>query len=177
MATLAEIEKLTKSFAESREELSARVRALEDEIHNIKKRHLAGIKRSVGTVAERQHALKTALEDSKDLFMKPKTVIMHGVRVGITKGKGKIEWEDDATVVKLIKKYHADQAEILIKTKETPIRKALEALPAADLKKIGVTVEETGDIAFIKCTDSEVDKFVNALLKNEAEIKEEEDAA
>lgn len=177
MPSLAEIEALTKRFADGREDLSGRVRALEEELQQVKKRHLAGIKRSVATVAERQHALKNALEDGKELFVKPKTIIIHGVRVGVTKGKGKIEWEDDATVVKLIKKHFADQAEILIKTKETPIRKALEAMSAAELKKIGVTVEETGDIAFIKCTDSEVDKFVNALLKSEAEIKEEEDAA
>ena len=40
-------------------------------------------------------------------------------------------------------------------------------MSVSDLKKIGVTVIETGDEVFIKPTDSEIDKLINALLKDE----------
>ena len=132
MASLADIEKLTKGFSEGREDLAARVRTLEEEIQAVKKRHLAGIKRSVASVAEKQHALKTALEDSKDLFKKPKTMILHGIKIGFMKAKGKISWADDAQVVKLIKKHFPESAELLIKTTEKPLKDALQGLSAAD---------------------------------------------
>jgi hypothetical protein len=173
MHTLADIEKLTKEFSEGRDDLATRVRALEEEIQGVKKRYLVGIKKSVARVAEKQHALKAALEDSKGLFQKPKTIILHGIKIGFQKAKGKISWADDSQVVKLIKKHFPESAELLIKTTEKPLKDALQGLAAADLKRIGVTVEETGDIVVIKSTDSEIDKFVDALLKDEDPGKEE----
>ena len=46
----------------------------------------------------------------------------------------------------------------------------------AELKRIGVTVEETGDQIVIKPTDSEVDKLVNALLADAERIESEQAA-
>lgn len=173
MASLADIERFTKAFADGREDLSNRVRTLEEELQAVKKKHLAGIKRSAAKVAEEQHALKTAIQDSKSLFVKPKTMILHGIKIGFQKAKGKISWKVDEQVVKLIKKYFPDQEDILIKKTEKPSKDALQNLPAADLKRLGITVEDTGDVVLIKSTDSEIDKFVDALLKDEAAEKEE----
>jgi hypothetical protein len=175
MTSLSEIEKLTKRFSEGRESLSANVRALEDEINAIKKRHLPGIKKLVAVVLERHQWLKDALDESRALFVKPRTMVFHGVKIGFQKAKGKISWADDDQVVKLIKKHFPDQADVLIKTVEKPVKDALQQLTAADLKRIGVTVEETGDVVVIKGTDSEIDKFVDALLK-EDDLKEAEAA-
>ena len=46
----------------------------------------------------------------------------------------------------------------------TPDKGALEDLPAARLKKLGVTVEDAGDEAIVKPVDGEIEKFVDALL-------------
>lgn len=163
---------MTKEFSAEREKLSERIRTLEDDINALKRKRLPGIKATVKEVMYKQDFLKSALEESRELFVKPKTMIFHGVKIGFQKSKGKISWADDAQVVKLIKKHLPDQADILIKTTEKPLKDALANLPAADLKRIGVTVEETGDAVVIKSTDSEIDKFVDALLK-EDEAKEE----
>ncbi len=176
MPSIGDIEKRTKEFSESRERLSTLVRSLEDEINAAKRRRLPSIKQSVKAVMERHSILKAALEEGRELFMKPKTMIFHGVKVGFQKAKGKISWADDDQVVKLIKKHLPDQADVLIKTTEKPIKNALENLPAADLKRIGVTVEETSDQVVIKSTDSEIDKFVDALLKEEDPEKAKEAA-
>jgi len=175
MATLGEIERMTQEFSAEREKLSERIRSLEDEINTLKRKRLPLIKASVKTVMEKQDVLKAALEVSKGLFVKPKTMVFHGVKIGFQKAKGKITWPDDETVVKLIKKHLPEQAELLIKVTEKPIKDALSNLSAADLKKIGVTVEETSDQVVIKSTDGEIDKFVDALLK-EDELKEAEAA-
>lgn len=176
MPTLIEIDKLTKAFSEARQILADRVRGLEDEIQAIKRKRLPTIKTSVNAVMIRQAELKAALDESKALFMKPKTIILHGIKVGYQKAKGKISWADDAQVVRLIKKHLPDQADVLIKVTEKPIKDALINLPAADLKKIGVTVADTGDQTVIKSTDGEIDKFVDALLKDETQNHTEEAA-
>uniref|UniRef100_UPI00248EC44C hypothetical protein n=1 Tax=Thalassobaculum salexigens TaxID=455360 RepID=UPI00248EC44C len=74
-----------------------------------------------------------------------------------------------AKVVELIIKHLPEQTESLIKVTETPVKSALANLPTADLKRIGVTVTQTGDQVYIAPTDSEIDKLVDALVKEAAE--------
>ena len=90
----------------------------------------------------------------------------HGVRIGFMKGKGKIEWDDGEQVVKLIKKHFPAQADALIATTEKPVKAALQQLAAADLKRLGITVEESGEVIFVKPVDGEIEKLVDALLED-----------
>jgi hypothetical protein len=173
MATLAEIEKLTKEYAEWRQQLADAVRALEDEVSAVKRTHITAIKRKVVAVTERQAALKAAIGESKDLFKKPRTIIIHGVKIGFQKSKGEMKWIDAAQVVRLIKKHFPDLAETLIKTTEMPVKAALGRISAADLKRIGVMIDDDGDQVVIKSTDSEIDKFVEALLKDDEQDEAE----
>jgi hypothetical protein len=177
MATLGDIERLTKEYAEWRRDLSEAVLVAEYEIAAIKRRHVVAIKRKVEAVAERQAQLKAAIEASPELFKKPRTMIIDGVKIGFMKEKGKISWDDKDQVVRLIKKHCPEQADVLIKTVEKPIRDALQQLPAADLKRIGVTIGETGDVVVIKSTDNEIDKLVEALLKGDSKDDADEEAA
>lgn len=172
--TFIEIEQLTKSFSDARQQLTDRVSALEEELQTIKRRRLPGIKSAVNSVMEKQADLKAAIEDSRGLFIKPRTIIISGIKIGYQKAKGKITWSDDDQVIKLIKKHLADQADVLIKTTEKPIKDALSNLPSADLKKIGCMVGETGDQVVIKSTDNEIDKFVDALMKEDAQENEKQ---
>jgi hypothetical protein len=176
MATLAEIEKLTREYAHARRVLTERVQELENAINELKRKALPYIRRAAEAASERQAVLKIAIEESPELFVKPRTIILHGIKVGFQKQKGKIEWDDNATVVKLIKKHFPDTWETYVKVTEKPIKSALEQLSVSELKKIGVTANETGDEVVIKSTDSEIDKLVAALLK-EDEVKETKEVA
>jgi hypothetical protein len=176
MATLAEIEKLTREYAQARRVLAERVQELENAINELKRKALPYIRRAAEAASERQAVLKIAIEESPELFQKPRTVIFHGVKVGFQKGKGELKWESAEQVVRLIKKHFPEQAETLIKVKETPVKTALAQLSVQELKKIGVEVNETGDEVVIKSTDSEIDKLVAALLK-EDEVKETKEVA
>ncbi len=171
MVTMGQIEEKTRAYAKAREEVAIRVNEIEDEMAAIKKRHMKSLKMAVSFMAETMSELKGAIEDSPELFEKPRTIIMHGIKVGYMKGRGELMWDDDDKVVGLIRKYFPEQAEVLVKTVDMPIKKALSQLSVQDLKRIGVTVIETGDQTVIKSTDSEIDKFVSALMK-EDEIKE-----
>lgn len=165
MATLEQIELQAKKFAVEREKLTEIVSSLNEGIDALKRGHMPRLKNAVNRAAEAHDALQALVAESPDQFVKPKSVVFHGIKVGFQKEKGKIEWDDVDQVVKLIKKHFPDQADVLIATSEKPVKDALNNLSAAELKKIGVNITSDGDVAFIRPTDSEVDKMVTALLK------------
>jgi len=169
--TLNEITIRTKTFADARGQLAQAVGALQDELRVIERKYLPIVKRRVAAAKDAQAALHAAIEASPEQFVKPRTLTLYGVMVGFRKGKGKVEWEDADKVVKLIKRHFPEQAEILISTVEKPSKAALGKLPADDLKKLGITVEGTGDVVVIEDAAGEVDKLVKALLKEEEEIE------
>ena len=168
--TLADIESSTKRFADARETVGGYVSALDQQIEAFKRAAMPDIKRAVARAIERQAELKALLESSPGLFEKPRTQMFHGIKVGFRKGTGGIDWADNEQTVKLIRKHFPDAtAEVYIRKTEAPIAKALAELDVATLKKLGCTVEDTGDVVVIKATDSEIEKTVNALLKGAAE--------
>jgi len=178
MATLGQIDTMAKTFSDARQRLSDTLQDLKDKQEALLRQYLPGIKSQVNIAKEKEEALKGAIEDSPEIFVKPRSIIMHGVRCGFRKGKGKLDWEDDVQVVKLIKKHHADQVDLLIKTVEKPVESALKQLDVAELMKLGITVEATGDVVIAEPTDSEIEKQVKKLLKEgEKKVQAEEEAA
>jgi hypothetical protein len=127
------------------------------------------LKAAVNKAAETSEALRALVEESPELFTKPKSVVFHGIKLGYQKEKGKIEWDDPDLVIKLIRRHLPELADTLIVTTEKPSKDALNNLSAAELKKIGVTITSDSDAVFIRATDSEVDKMVSALLKGATE--------
>ena len=161
---LTEIEQHARAYADARRVLSERVQALQAEIECVKRRKLAGIKNAVAVCADRHDSLSAAIQAAPELFARPRTKVLSGIRVGFGKQKGRLIINDAEKTLNLIRRHLADQADMLIKTTEKPLKTALEKLTVAELKRIGVTVLDDGDKIVIKPTDSEVDKLVNALL-------------
>lgn len=171
--TLTEIEQHARAYADLRLVLSERVQALQAEIEAVKRRRLVGIKKAVAAVADRHDTLAAAIQAAPELFARPRTKVLAGIRVGFVKQKGKLVISDPDKTLSLIRRHCAEQADTLIKTTEKPIKKALEALSVAELKRIGVTVLDDGDRILIKASDSEVDKLVTALLAEAEQIEAE----
>lgn len=174
--TLSEIEQQARAYADARAELSERVQALQDEIEAAKRRKLRGIKSAVAKAAEAHDALHAAVEDSSELFIKPRTKIMSGVRIGFSKQKGRLIIDDPGKTMQLIRRHFPEREEALIKVTESPIRKALETLSGSELKRVNVLIEDAGDKVVVRPVDSEVDKLVAALLAEAEQIETEEAA-
>jgi len=170
--TIDTIERLTKAHAEHRAELAERVAALDEELRAAKARYLRSIRGAVLRAKESRLELHNAIDAARELFERPRSRILHGIRVGLQKGKGKVAYEDADQVVALIKKRLPDQADVLIATEEKPVKSALVNLSADDLMRIGCKIEGTGDEVLIKPADSEVDKLVAALLDDQEESVE-----
>ncbi len=165
MSSLGEIETLAKEFGERHDALSAKVQTINDEISAVKRRHLHQLRNYVAKAADAKDHLRAAIKAAPEFFKKPRTLMLHDVRVGFAKGKGKLVFASDAQLVTLIKKHFPDQVETLVKVEEKPVLNALANLPAKDLKRLGVTVEGAGDDVVIKPTGTAIDKLVDALIK------------
>jgi hypothetical protein len=174
MATMNEIDSATKTYADKRRVLKERIAEYEKAVSAARRKYLPGIKRAAESASRQKAELEALIEASPEHFRKPRTLILHSIRVGIMKQKGKLKWVNESQVIKLIKKLYADGWDAYIKTTEKPIRKALEQLPVSELKRLGVQVTEDTDEVVVKSTDSEIDKLVEALLR---ESKSIEDAA
>lgn len=164
---MQDIETRAKVFASARDELANRLQDLRDEQEGAKRRRLQGIKNSLARFTAAHADLKDAVESSPELFDKPRTRMLHGIKVGYVKQRGKLEIDDTDTVLRLIRKHFPDQADTLIKTTETPVRAALANLTVADLKRLGVRVAADVDTIVIKPADSELDKLIDALISDD----------
>jgi hypothetical protein len=161
-----------REYSTRRASLVETVQTLTDQIEALKRRALPAIRRQVAALAEAESALRSQIDDVRHLFVKPKTVVLEGVQIGLRKLPGVLEWDDDARLIKRIRDLVPEvDADILIKTTEAPIKKALANLPATTLKKLGVRILETGDEVVVKPADSEVDKVVQALLSDAVETE------
>ena len=174
---LDSIERAAKVLRTARDVLAERATALQDEIDQATRRKLPGLRLAVAAVAAADSDLKAAIGAAPQLFIKPRSIVLHGLKLGYQKGKGKIDWEDDDQVVKLIRRHFPEQFDVLCKTVEKPVKDALAGLSAAELKKLGITVEGSGDVVFVKDSTAGVDKLVKALLKGVEEDAPEEATA
>ena len=169
MSTLKEIEALTTKYAAARGRLADDVRALNAAIEVAKREFLPSIRRRVAAAKDAEAALRDAIEGAPELFVRPRTLTIAGVKVGFQKGKGKISFDDADKVVALIEKHLPELAETLVQVTKKPVKDALLQLSVEDLKRIGCRVTGTGDQVLVKDTTSDVDKLVEPLLKEDEE--------
>jgi hypothetical protein len=171
MATLGEIEQLTKAWADAQDSLVETVQGLEDAVESLKRQYLPALKRQVGIAAAKKAELKNAIEDSRDVFRRPKSLVIHGVQVGFAKAKDEVVVEDEDLTVALIEKLFPDSMDLYIKIKKSVKKRAVKDLSELEQKSIAVKVERPGEVVVIKSMDSQIKKYVDKLLKE----KDEED--
>lgn len=162
--TLAVIESRAGEYDAECLKLEDLVAAFETGLEAVKNKFIADLKRQARVVANRQAALHTAIELAPDLFVKPRTFTINGVKVGYTASAGSLVWDDDGTLVALIKKHRPEEIATLIRSSEEPNKAALKSLPEADLKKLGCRIEDAGDKVVLIRVAGDVEKLVNKLI-------------
>lgn len=175
--TLHEIEQLAERYADDRSAVADRVTALQASIEQAKREALPAIRQAVRRATESRDRLYAAIEDAPDLFRKPRTRVLSGVKVGFKKAKGKVEMDDEEKVIARIRaQLPAEQAELLIRVRESVHKPAVYDLTAGDLKRLGIRIADDCDQVVVQPTDGEVDKLVDALLGSDARDLDEEAA-
>lgn len=166
--THEKIDTLAKNYAQRRARVATLVSRMDEEIRAIHRRYRSDLNEALGTAEGALSALHVEIESNGQLFEKPRTWTLHGIKLGFQKGKGRVAFDDEAKVIEKLKKRFGElspEVERCIEVAEKIDRDQLRDLDGKDLAAIGVTVENTGDVVFIKAVDSSVDKLVKVLLK------------
>lgn len=174
--SMTTIEERARYYAACRDELATRINALEAEVIVARERHRIGLLDALRAHKRAEEDLRHAIAAAPELFDKPRTRVLHGIRVGLQKGKGGLEIADEAATVKLIRKHCPDQFDALVKVIERPIRKALQNLDAGLLKKLGIGILGTGDVIVLAATDGDLDKLIKALQGDDGFVAQEGEA-
>lgn len=169
---LTELQRRAEALSKTRDQLSGLFRTLQAGIETVKSGAMPDIKRVARQLTKQHDELRALIVAHPELFARPRTQVVDGLKFGLQKQPGKLSWEDDG---KLCQRIHAlaekgvlndEQVGLLITTTEKPVAKTLEKLDAAILKRLGVTVGSDTDEPLIKSVDSEVEKAVNAVIKD-----------
>lgn len=179
VSPIVKIDALAANYAKRREAVAELVAEMHEEIRAVHRRYRRRLIAACGTGEGAASAILATIQEHPELFVRPKSMTLHGVQFGRKEGAGKLHWDDDEQVcARIDKHFKKHEAELLIKTTRKPIDSALRDLDPVVLKKLGVTVEATGEVWFVKVPKSEVDKLVGRLLKEgtAAGIKDEVEA-
>ena len=169
---LSDIEQAARDFSAKSKTLRNYHEELNSKIEALKQEYIEDIKQASCDAGESYQMLLTLINDASDLFKDKKSMTVSGVKFGYQKKKGKLEIvNEDATIAKL-KELYGDNASLYINTKISVVKKALDNLPASDLKKLGVNIVQDTDVAFVKLTDDEVQKLIEAMIKESAKVAE-----
>lgn len=174
MTDLTDIDRLTEAYADTRATLSDRVAVLRAELDALTRRELPDIRAAQAAAQDARDKLRAAIEAAPELFAKPRTRTLHGVRVGWMTGKARVEVDDEADTIARIRRLLPEaQAELLIRVKESVDRNAVGDLTTADLKRLRIRVQPGAEAIVIKPQDGQLDKLIKALLPDMERIEEE----
>ena len=163
-SALSRIEKRTRQYADVRADLSALMAEITDRLNAVTRENLPLLKKLVARAAEKHADLTAALNAAPQLFEKPRTMVLHGIKVGFRKNEGRIEFDDPDDVVERIQEF-LDDPEPYLRTVIQPNKEALAALNGADLKRLGCRVVETSDSVVIKPVGDDIDKKITAFQR------------
>lgn len=173
--TLGQIETKCEKYETSSAFLEQLISDLETDLETVKKKHLARIKKQAGDVANIEAELHSLIESAPGLFTSPRTLTVHGVKVGFSLSSGRLVFDDEETVVTLIKKFHKLDADTYIRKSESVNKDALRTLNAEQLRQLGCKIEGEGDTVILKRVAGEVEKLINKLITKLVEAMVEND--
>jgi len=173
---ITELEPLCAAYDGECVKLEEQIAALEADLEAVKAKHLRGLKKQAAIVAAREAELHSAVEGSPELFVKPRTFVMHGCKVGFTSSTGSVDFEDETYVIKQVEKHFKARFDELVKTEYTPRKDALRTLTALELAKLGCRIDGAGDVVLVKRVAGDVEKLINKLIEKlvSAMVKENE---
>lgn len=163
--TMTDHDRLTAAYDSECSKLEDLVAALEADMELVRRQHIAGLKRQAAVVANREAELHSAIERSPQLFVKPRTFTINGVKIGFAATPGTLTWDDDATVVAAVREKRPKQFNVLVETSYTPRKAALKTLPEAEQRELGCRIEGEGDVVVLKRVAGDVEKLINKVIE------------
>lgn len=167
---MQDLEKKTEQYAKTRETLLVHKRAYDAAVTRLQKTFLSKLRRSAAALKQHHDELETLIEANAAEFVKPKTQVVHGIKIGYQKQKGTIVIDDQDATLKRMEKVFGLDLDLYTRTKVSIDKKALEKCDGSTLKKLGVELQADTDKVVIRPIDDEIDKLITVLLKDTADI-------
>ena len=170
--TIDDIMDLARTYASARDAMEEVLDDIRDRRRQAVRSRLRALRNRAAETAAAKDALRAAVGAEPELFARPRTQTVDGVKFGWRKQQGSIEIADEGEVVKRIRKTLPDREAALVRVKTTVDKTALRKLPAADLAKIGLFIADPVDEVAITVPSTDIDKLVDALLEEGGEAEE-----
>lgn len=163
--TMEQIETQAQAVSTARSRLVDVLAEMQAQRDEITKNYTDNLRVLVAEVQLEQDELSELIDLSPELFAKPKTRVLHGIKCGFRKSPKKVEFDDEEKVAERIKKLLPGQKLVLIKTKNTINKKAVQKLPKAMLENLGVSITDDADdeVVCVPVAD-EFQKLIDSLL-------------
>ncbi len=176
MEKMKRIERLCRRYVDARDARDRVADVICTENRKIVRKNLRDLRQAVARMTTAEEALRQAIADAKELFDRPRTRAIDGVKVGYQKAKGKVEMSSEENTIRLIRKKLPRKAATLIVKSEKVDKNALKKLTVRDLAMIGATLGDDTDKVVLTLAATDLEKFVGVLME---EYKDEklEDAA
>jgi arsenate reductase-like glutaredoxin family protein len=169
--TLGKIETQCAELDSADKEMRGLVEQLEADLAEVKQKHLPRLKRQAAIVARTEADLHSLIERAPKLFERPRTITLHGIKVGFSLAEGKLTWNcEDETLLARIKNQYGKLAVDFIQAKESVRKDALKDLDAKSLAKLGCTITGAGDQVVLKRVDSDIEKLMDKLTQKLVEV-------
>jgi len=163
--SLQEIQTKIREYSQINNALLDVQREMESEYAKIKKQYTPVLIQKATKLKNLRQEILELIDINRHLFDRPKTQSLYGITFGLRKKKGTLKVAKNT--VDLIKKHFKDDWQQFIQVKESVMKSALNRLDARTLRKIGVTVENDTEVPLVKSDFDKIEKFIDALLKEE----------
>ncbi len=171
METLNEITRLCRLYVDARDARDKVADIIKGETRTAVRQNLRKLRDASARMATHKEALVALIAEHPDMFEKPRTRAIDGVKVGYQKKPGRIEVSDEENTIRLIRKKLPGQADTLIVTKARVDKNALKKLTVRELASVGATLGEDTDQIVVTLAATDLDKLADALL---SEYKDEQ---
>ena len=164
--TLADVERLAARFARRRAELGGCVREVQAAIDAARDAGRPTLLRRTRAAAAARDELEAALAAAPELFRRPRTRLLSGIRVGWRRPPARVEIPDEQHTVTAIRRRFGASSGQYLREKVSVARGAVRGLPARVLAALGVTVTEPDDAPTVVPADSDLERTAAALLES-----------
>lgn len=168
--TMVEIQQLAHALSERMQALEGTLMAHSEEQQALNEKYRERVTSLSALVAASKAELVAAVWKGRALFEKPRSRKFADLVVGLEKSKGRIEFEDEERVVKLIERMFPEMVDVLVITTKRPSKDAIGNLPVSDLKKLGCTVVDSTDQVVVRGVPTDLERAAKAIMESKPAI-------
>lgn len=179
--TITEIRASAQRLADAHLELVSRAKAAETAISAALKpiytQHRAGLDAAAEEEAAARAELQNLVDGAPQLFARPRSITVDGVKCGYRKGEDMLDWDDEEAVIRRLRALAlVDANPVLIRTVESINVAALAELDGNELRRAGVRRIPGVDQSYISFIDSDVEKMAKAFLADATKRQGDDEA-